>query len=55
MAIRRIGGDLPEQIPPAEHIKSVEKRVKDATPKLELDDRDAVGLLGEPKDGSGKS
>ena len=54
-AIRRIGGDLPEKIPPAEHIKSVEKRVKDATPKLELDDRDAVGLLGEPKDGSGKS
>ena len=36
-AIKRIGGDLPEQIPPAEHIKEVEKRVKTSTPKLELD------------------
>ena len=46
-AIKRIGGDLPEQIPPAEHIKVVEKRVKTATPKLELDKRDADGLLGD--------
>ena len=45
-AIKRIGGDLPEQIPPAEHIKEVEKRVKISTPKLELDERDAGGLLG---------
>ena len=45
-AIKRIGGDLPETIPPAEHIKSVEKRVKDATPKLTLADKDASGLLG---------
>jgi DNA-damage-inducible protein D len=45
-AIKRIGGDLPETIPPAEHIKSVEKRVKDATPKLKLADKDASGLLG---------
>jgi DNA-damage-inducible protein D len=45
-AIRRIGGTLPEQIPPAEHIKEVEKRVKTAVPKLELDDKDAGGLLG---------
>ena len=52
-AIRRIGGDLPEAIPPAEHIKTVEKRLKEATPKLELDDRDAVGLLGEPLEGPG--
>lgn len=50
-AIRRIGGTLPEQIPPAEHIKEVEKRVKTAVPKLELDDKDAGGLLGK----SGKS
>ena len=49
-AIKRIGGDLPEQIPPAEHIKEVEKRVKTTTPKLELDDRDAGGLLGETND-----
>jgi DNA-damage-inducible protein D len=45
-AIRRIGGDLPETIPAAEHIKAVEKRIKEATPKLELDARDATGLLG---------
>ena len=45
-AIRRIGGTPPESIPPAEHIKEVEKRIKTATPKLELDERDAGGLLG---------
>ena len=46
-AIKRIGGTLPEQIPPAEHIKQVEKRVKATTPKLKLDKRNATGLLGE--------
>jgi DNA-damage-inducible protein D len=46
-AIKRIGGTLPENIPPAEHIKEVEKRLKSATPKLTLDDKDAQGLLGE--------
>ncbi len=46
-AIKRIGGTLPEQIPPAEHIKEVKKRLKNATPKLELDEREAGGLLGE--------
>ncbi len=45
-AIKRIGGTLPESIPPAEHIKEVEKRLKSATPKLGLDERDAGGLLG---------
>ena len=45
-AIRRIGGTLPEQIAPAEPIKNVEKRIKTAIPKLELDDKDASGLLG---------
>lgn len=45
-AIRRIGGTLPENIPPAEHIKQVAKRVKTATPKLKLDQRDAKGLRG---------
>ena len=45
-AIKRIGGTLPEHIPPAEHIKDVEKRVKQSTPKMELDQRDADGLLG---------
>ena len=47
-AIERIGGQMPEAIPPAEHIKQVEKRLKNATPKLELGDRDSVGLLGKP-------
>jgi DNA-damage-inducible protein D len=46
-AIKRIGGTLPENIPPDEHIKQVEKRVKAAGPKLALDGRDAAGLLGD--------
>ena len=46
-AIRKIGGTLPENIKPAEHIKQVEKRVKSATPKLELDEGQAGGLLGD--------
>ena len=50
-AIKRIGGTLPESIPPAEHIKEVEKRIKTATPKLELDERDAGGLLGGKAEG----
>ncbi|MCD6035061.1 MAG: DNA protein [Rickettsiales bacterium] len=44
-AIERIGGDLPETILPAEHIKQVQKRVKNATPKLLLEGTAAVGLL----------
>ncbi len=45
-AIERIGGTMPENIPPAEPIKQVEKRLKQATPKLELDGPDAAGLIG---------
>ncbi len=45
-AIERIGGTMPEQIPPAEHIKDVEKRLKSSKPRLRLDERDATGLLG---------
>ena len=48
-AIERIGGTLPEKIAPAEHIKEVEKRIKSATPKLQLADNDASGLLGKDK------
>jgi len=51
-AIKRIGGTLPENIDPAEHIKEVEKRLKTATPKLELDDHDASGLLGDTSEKS---
>ena len=53
-AIKRIGGTLPEQIAPAEHIKEVEKRLKSVTPKLELDEREAGGLLGGTGSKSGK-
>ena len=49
-AIKRIGGTLPEHIPPAEHIKEVEKRIKTTTPKLTLDEREAGGLLGDAID-----
>jgi DNA-damage-inducible protein D len=48
-AIKRIGGTLPENIPPAEHIKDVEKRMKQTIPKLTLDEREAGGLLGGKK------
>lgn len=48
-AIERIGGTPPEQIPPAEHIKEVEKRIKNAVPKMELEEKDAGGLLGDAK------
>lgn len=46
-AIRKIGGTLPENIAPDEHIKTVEKRIKSTTPKLDLDQKDASGLLGD--------
>jgi DNA-damage-inducible protein D len=46
-AIKRIGGTMPENIPPDEHIKKVAKRIKSASPHLELEDNDAKGLLGE--------
>lgn len=46
-AIRRIGGTLPEDIPPAEHIKHVERRVRGAMPRIELDGSVASGLLGD--------
>lgn len=49
-AIKRIGGVLPEDIAPAEHIKLVEKRVKAAPPRLELDGPHAGGLLGATAD-----
>jgi len=45
-AIKRIGGTLPENIDPAEHIKQVEKRIETTTPHLELAEQDAKGLLG---------
>lgn len=47
-AIAQIGGVMPEDIPPDEHIKTVEKRIKAATPRMTLQARDAQGLLGGP-------
>jgi DNA-damage-inducible protein D len=49
-AIERIGGTPPEHLSPAEHIKVVEKRIKSTSPKLELEDKDAKGLIGNPED-----
>ena len=48
-AIAKIGVAMPENIPPAEPIKNVEKRLKKAKPKLILDEKDS-GLL--PKNSS---
>ncbi|CAN5628956.1 DNA damage-inducible protein D [soil metagenome] len=45
-AIGRIGGTMPEDLKPAEHIKEVQKRLKAVPPKIELDDTDAKGLQG---------
>lgn len=44
-AIKRIGGTLPEKIPPAEHIKQVKKRIQSVKPHLQLNEQDAKGLV----------
>ncbi len=49
-AIKRIGGTLPEKLPPAEHIKQAEKRIKSVSPKLELEEKDAKGLIGKSEE-----
>ncbi len=54
-AIQRIGGTLPENIPPAEHIKQVEQRVVSTPPKLVLADSDACGLSQLPGESDGKN
>lgn len=46
-AIAKIGGTPPENIPPAEHIKKVEKRLKASKPILMLDPKDAVGIAND--------
>jgi len=50
-AIKRIGGTPPEDLPPAEHIKQVAKRIAAAPPRLQLEDKDAKGLAGEQESG----
>ncbi len=49
-AIKRIGGRLPEELPPAEHIKQVEKRVQIGAPRLKLEEKDAKGLIGKQEE-----
>ena len=52
-AITTIGGLMPEEIPPAEHIREVQKRLKNAKPILQLEAKDARGLaspLGDSLD-----
>jgi len=51
-AIKRIGGTMPENIPPAEHIKQVKKRIKSVKPKLQLDDQTAKGLIADQNENS---
>jgi DNA-damage-inducible protein D len=51
-AIKRIGGTLPEDLPPAEHIKQVAKRLARTPPKLQLEDKDAKGLAGTEEAGT---
>jgi DNA-damage-inducible protein D len=46
-AIKRIGGIVPENMPPAEHISKVEKRIKSTPPMMELEEKDAKGLAGK--------
>ncbi len=43
-AIEEIGGTLPENIPPAESIQNVEKRLKKKKANLELNEVDAAGF-----------
>ncbi len=49
-AIQRIGGTLPENVPPAEHIKQVEQRVQSRPTKLVLDGSDSRGLSQVPSE-----
>lgn len=46
-AIKRIGGVMPENISPAEHISKVEKRIKNTPLLMELEEKDAQGLVGD--------
>lgn len=45
VAIEKIGGTSPENIPPEEHIKTVKQRLKTSKPLPNLDPADARGLI----------
>lgn len=47
-AIEKIGGTMPENIPPAEPIKNVKKRIKAARPRLILDPEDMLEITTNP-------
>ncbi|MEI8197957.1 MAG: DNA damage-inducible protein D [Phycisphaerae bacterium] len=53
-AIQRIGGTMPENLPPAEHIKLVEERVRTTPSMIELPKQEAGGLLGTAETPGGK-
>ncbi|MEI6243327.1 MAG: DNA damage-inducible protein D, partial [Chlamydiota bacterium] len=44
-AIEKIGGILPENLPPEEPINNVKKRLKSSRPTLLLDEKEAGGLI----------
>ena len=46
-AISKIGGTLPENIPPAEPISNVKKRLRNSTPQILLDPKDAAGITDD--------
>jgi DNA-damage-inducible protein D len=46
-AIEEIGGTMPENIPPAEPIKNVEKRLKKRTSLLRFDNKETAGPVPE--------
>ncbi len=45
LLIEEIGGTLPENIPPAESIKTVKKRLKTTAPRVLLDPKDTLGIF----------
>lgn len=49
-AIEEIGGTMPENIPPVEHIKKVKQRLKTSKPLLMLEPKDATGLISSDLD-----
>lgn len=50
VAIQRIGGVMPENLPPEEHIKQVEKRLKSSPAKLRLESKEAKGLASSEEE-----
>jgi hypothetical protein len=43
-AIEKIGGTLPENLPPAEPIKMIKKRIKTNQPRLVLDSKETLAI-----------